>query len=95
MLEMFFAFLITFVTYFYKIYNFILFARIIFSWLRPNPNALTRFVSEVTDPLLNFLRRFVPNFGPLDLSPIFAFILLDVCYKLAVYLILILSNYFL
>jgi len=95
MSEIIFEFLKVFLTYFYKIYTYILFARIIFSWLRPRPNALTRFVADLTDPLLRFLKRFIPNFGPLDFTPIFAFILLDLCYKLSMYFVIMLSNHFL
>jgi YggT family protein len=34
------------------------------------------FGKQVTDPIFNFFRRFIPNLGPLDLSPIVAITIL-------------------
>ena len=48
------------------------------SWVRPRPNALTYFVSDITDPYLSFIKKFIPPVGMIDFSPIVALLLLDV-----------------
>jgi YggT family protein len=59
------------------IYAILIFIRIIFSWgMVSYRNRIMRFLVNVTDPLLVPLRRMIPPFGMLDLSPIVAFILI-------------------
>ncbi len=59
------------------IYSILIFMRIIFSWgMVSYRNRVMRFLVNVTDPLLVPLRRMIPPFGMLDLSPIVAFILI-------------------
>jgi len=62
-------------------YIFVIFVRVILSWIRHDPyHPLIRIVYQVTEPPLGWIRRYVPNFGGLDLSPmilIFAVILLE------------------
>ncbi|MBI2171122.1 MAG: YggT family protein [Chloroflexi bacterium] len=53
-----------------------IFARVILSWFpaqRNNP--LAQLVYLVTEPILAPIRRFVPSFGTLDLSPVIAMII--------------------
>lgn len=71
--------LINLIDYVYKIYVFILFVRIILSWVNPNPwNPLVQWIHRLTDPLLNVIRRLVPlQVGMFDFSPIIAFLLLS------------------
>jgi YggT family protein len=47
-------------------------ARALLSWVNPDPyNPIVRFLYNVTEPVLSFLRRRVPVvFGGLDLSPL-------------------------
>ncbi len=54
--------------------------RVVFSWIRVSDNALTRFVYEVTEPVLGLFRRLIPPRPtfPIDFSPIIAFIVLQV-----------------
>jgi YggT family protein len=52
----------------------LIFARFIFSWVRPDPyhptfGPLMRFVYQVTEPLLEPIRRLVPPQGGMDFSP--------------------------
>jgi YggT family protein len=59
------------------IYSILIFIRIIFAWgMVSYRNRIMRFLVNVTDPLLVPLRRMIPPFGMLDLSPIVAFILI-------------------
>jgi YggT family protein len=68
-----------------ELYWWILLAMIIFSWLISFSviNTRNQFVETVwrvltalTDPVLNPIRRTIPSFGGLDISPIILFILL-------------------
>jgi YggT family protein len=66
------------------VYTYILFARIILSWVSMTtwtpPPALAPvigFIYEVTEPVMSFFRRFIPPLGGLDLSPIIIFIILS------------------
>ena len=62
-------------------YIWIVIARAVISWVNADPyNPVVRFLHQVTDPLLNRIRRFVPVMGGFDLSPmvlIFAIIFLQ------------------
>jgi YggT family protein len=70
----------TFVDVFITVYTFVIFAYIITSWLRlpysPTLNRIQRFLYDVSEPYLRLFRRFLPSFGPLDLSPMIAIIVL-------------------
>ena len=70
----------TFVTVFITVYTLVIFAYIITSWLRlpysPTLNRIQRFLYDVSEPYLRLFRRFLPSFGPLDLSPMVAIIVL-------------------
>ena len=65
-----------FVTVFISVYILLLFAYIITSWFKlPYSvwlNRIQRFLYDVCEPYLRIFRRFLPQFGPLDLSPIIA-----------------------
>ncbi|MDD5316610.1 MAG: YggT family protein [Candidatus Cloacimonetes bacterium] len=64
------------------IYNLIIFARVIASWLVQNPyNPIYRFLFSMTEPILGPLRRMMPNMG-LDFSPIVAYLLLNILKRL-------------
>lgn len=55
-----------------------LFVRIIASWIQLNPySRLMRVVNALTSWLLDPLRRVLPPFGPLDLSPLVAYLMLS------------------
>ncbi len=53
------------------IYYWILLARIILSWVSPDPrNVIVQVIYSATEPLLERIRKKVPPLGMLDLSPI-------------------------
>ena len=63
---------------FFELWILAIVARVILSWIRPQKrNKLIELIEEVTDPLMNFLKKYIPRFGMLDLSPIFAIIGLE------------------
>lgn len=60
-----------------SLYILLIFLRVVFSWGAVGySNRLMRFVINATEPLLSPLRRMVSLPIPIDLSPIFAFIIL-------------------
>lgn len=68
-----------------KVFFFALIISVILSWVTPgsrNPAAI--LVHQLCEPLLAPIRRILPNLGDLDLSPIFAFIALQLVDKLLI-----------
>ena len=60
-----------------SVYSVLIFMRIVFSWgMVSYSNRLMRFLVNVTEPLLGPLRRIIPPLGMMDISPIFAFIII-------------------
>jgi YggT family protein len=72
--------LVNLINLLFTLFYVLLFANIIFSWIRPNPyhpvyGPIVRFVYAVTEPVLNPVRRLLPAMGGLDFSPIIVLIL--------------------
>ena len=60
-----------------SVYLVLIFMRIVFSWAMVSySNRIMRFLVNVTEPLLGPLRRIIPPLGMMDISPIFAFIII-------------------
>jgi YggT family protein len=80
-----------FVYVFLWVYLLLLFAYILTSWIRlpyrPWLNRVQRFLYDVCDPYLRIFRRFLPPFGPLDLSPMVAIFVLLIIQNLLVSLL--------
>ncbi len=58
-----------------EVYSWLIIARVVISWLRPDPrHEILVMVCRVTDPLLDLLRPLNPIRG-LDLSPVLALLL--------------------
>ncbi|SFW47009.1 YggT family protein [Pseudomonas sp. NFACC19-2] len=63
---------------FLKVFFFALIISVILSWVAPgsyNPGA--QLVNQICEPLLTPFRKLLPNLGGLDISPIFAFITIN------------------
>jgi YggT family protein len=61
-----------------RIYKFTILARVLLSWFGGNPaNPIVRFVIDVTEPVLYYIRKILPRMGMIDLSPLVAFFALD------------------
>ena len=78
-----------FVRVFFDVYILLILAYVLTSWIRM-PYALhrvQRFLDDVCEPYIRIFRRFLPSFGPLDLSPIVAIISLVVARGILVGLI--------
>lgn len=68
----------------------LLFVRIVLSWV-PNVNydhPAVQFIYRVTSPILDPIRRVVPSAGGLDLSPLVAFLLLELIRQVVIGLLL-------
>lgn len=60
-------------------YYLILFVRVLFSWVNPDPfNPVVQFIYRMTEPLLSRIRRILPlRLSMFDFSPIVAFLLIE------------------
>ena len=79
-----------------KLYSYVVITNVIISWLIAFNvlNTQNRFVYSIleltyrlTDPILNKIRRFLPNLGTLDISPVILLLLIwfiEMCMKLYV-----------
>ena len=77
-----------------KLYSYVVIANVIISWLVAfniinTSNRLVysilEFTYRLTDPILNRIRRFLPNLGAFDISPIILLLLIwfiEMCMKL-------------
>jgi len=75
-----------------NIYMWLVIARALLSWVNPDPyNPIVRFLYNVTEPVMSWLRRRVPVvFGGLDLSPL---IVIAVIMFLRIFLVQTLHDY--
>jgi YggT family protein len=61
------------------IYKYILLASVIISWVNADPyNPIVNFIYRATEPVLRRVRRYMPNTGSIDLSPVVVFLLIYV-----------------
>jgi YggT family protein len=77
-----------------KLYSYVVIANVVVSWLIAfnilnTQNRLVYSILELsyrlTDPFLNRIRRFLPNLGSLDISPVILLLLIwfiEMCMKL-------------
>lgn len=69
--------LVTIVDSLLLIYTFIILAVAILSWVNPDPlNPLVRIFRNLTEPVIEKLRPYVPLFGGLDLTPVVLIVLI-------------------
>ena len=79
-----------------KLYTYVVIANVVISWLVAFNvlNTSNRFVYSIleftyklTDPILNYIRRFLPNLGAFDICPIILLLLIwfvEMCMKIYV-----------
>ena len=66
----------------YYIFLILLLARVLFSWVRPDPyhptwGPVMRLVYQITEPVLAPVRRILPPMGGLDLSPLVVWVIIS------------------
>lgn len=86
MLFMLQAYIVQFVSILTQLLIFAIFARVVLSWLRvPARGFLFSAIFETTEPILSVFRKAIPPLGGvLDLSPLFAFLALDLIKSLII-----------
>ncbi|MEO0687126.1 MAG: YggT family protein [Cyanobacteria bacterium J06649_11] len=69
---------------FINIYSFLLIARVLLTWFPQIDwyNQPFAALSQITDPYLNLFRNIIPPLGGIDLSPLLAFLALNVITQL-------------
>lgn len=68
-----------FVIFLARALNIAILARVFLSWMAlGGDNAFAQLIYEITEPILGPIRRVVPSFGGLDLSPMLGLILVEV-----------------
>ncbi|MCL6610813.1 MAG: YggT family protein [Peptococcaceae bacterium] len=73
----------------FEVYMALMLARILLSWVRHNPyQPVIRFIYEITEPVLGIFRRIIPPIGMIDISPIAAFLVLELLKSLIIRIIL-------
>jgi YggT family protein len=76
----------TWVRAFVDVYTILIIAWIIVSWVRLPYNIwisrIRTFLDDTVSPFVGVFRRFLPMFGPLDLSPMAAIIVLQVAERI-------------
>lgn len=61
-----------------NIFVFAVFVRALLSWINPGDfSAASSILISLTEPLLNICRKFIPDMGGIDLSPLVALLLLQ------------------
>ena len=74
----------------FGVYEFLIFIRVLLSWVNINPNhPLVRILYSLTDPLLKPIQRLIPPIGgTIDISPAVALILLYIVQRVLIGLLL-------
>ena len=75
------VFVVQFVSLLANVLNIAIFGRVILSWLNVGPSRpfypIANILIQITEPILAPIRKVLPRFGMLDLSPMVALILLN------------------
>lgn len=65
-----------------EVYVFVLFGRVIFSWIRPDPRTFLGQVNGViltlTEPVVGPVRRVLPSMGPFDFSVLIVLLVIQI-----------------
>lgn len=61
-----------------NVYELVIVVRAILSWFNPDPyNHIVRFLSDITDPVMDPIRRIIPMPG-IDFSPMIVILIIEV-----------------
>ena len=77
----------------FRAYIILIFARVIFSWIRVDPyhpvwGPILRFVFQSTEPIMQPIRNLLPSMGGLDFTPIIVLIGMDFVRRIIVTIVL-------
>jgi len=80
------SFAITIISLLFRVYEFLLFIRVLLSWVNVDPrrpaidHPAIRVLERITEPVLLPLRRLIPPIGgTVDISPVVALFILEIC----------------
>jgi YggT family protein len=87
--------LATIVSWILHIYQFLIFIRVLLSWINVDPynrrldHPLIQILNRITDPVLEPLRRIIPPIGgAIDVSPVVALIILEIVRQILIRILL-------
>lgn len=82
-------YVIVFVQIFFELLTLSIIVRILLSWFRPmkGHGRLTRFIIDITQPILNMAAKITPRVGMFDFSPIVAYIGLQLIERLIIFIL--------
>ena len=71
--------ILQFISLLLHIYVWIIIISALITWVQPNPyNPIVRFLWNITEPVYNYIRRFVPTtFGGIDIAPFILILLIE------------------
>ena len=73
------------IDFLFRAIDLLILVRVLLSWINLGPgNDLVRLVYQLTEPILAPLRRYIPSFGGLDITPMVALMLLALVKRLLV-----------
>ena len=76
------------------LYSWVVISSVILSWLvslkivniyNPIVNSFSRAITQLTEPVFSFFRKFIPYLGPVDLSPVAVFFTIIFIQKILTY----------
>lgn len=54
----------------FTLYTYVMIAHVVLSWIRVDPNnQIVQFIYRITEPVLGYVRQYVPPFAGLDFPP--------------------------
>jgi YggT family protein len=63
----------------FQVLNIAIFARVLLSWVKVDPyHPAVQVLYQITDPIIEPLRRVIPPIGMIDISPMVAMVLLEI-----------------
>lgn len=72
----------------FRLYSWIILARVLLSWVRVDPwHPAVVWLHRLTEPVLKPFRRLLPTVGGIDFSPILVFFVLDIVRQIVISLL--------
>ena len=76
--------LVNFINLFVFVFNILILARVLFSWVNPMPTGgIGLLLVDLTEPVIGPIRKVLPKTQMIDFSPLVAFLLLELLAQLA------------
>ena len=80
--------LVTFVDLLFTVLSLAIFGRVIMSWISPQgTDPISPILHQITEPILDPIRRVVPSLGMFDLTPMIGLIVLNIVRPIVVKLL--------